>query len=121
MQNTTYISTNANSQYSFDCARNDMRSRHIRLITHVLLQAAGMHCHARQSVHVVRDIFSFTQGYPHGSAAYYPAHALYTDLPDVMMQRNNIVQDAEHINHKGTSHSAGAYLPVRQFACLCAW
>ena len=41
----------------------------------------------------------------HDSAAYCPAHALHTVLPDVMKRRHSIVQDAEHINHKGESHS----------------
>ena len=39
------------------------------------------------------------------NAAYYPVRALHTVLLDVMTRRNSIVQDAEHINHKGASHS----------------
>ena len=38
-------------------------------------------------------------------AANCPTHALDNALPDVMTRRNSIAQDAEHINHKGASHS----------------
>ena len=81
---------------------------------------ARMPCPTRQRVHV----FHSTRYIVHAesspnSAAYYPAHALRTVLPDVMTQRNSTVHDVEHINHKGASHSVGAYL--RQSACLCAW